>query len=343
MERSDRGGWPRSSSGRDRDRERDRDPYSNYKREQERKAERRNRRSRSRSPERRRHLSNRHEPPPRSFTSRGHDRKGIREYSPEPVRKPSLAKQYDSLFENADWYNGLKPAAAAPEAAPAASSAAASAESKPASEATTQELLDDIAAQKQRMLEQFLHGLPAAAASTSAAEAAPAAAPTVAASSSSTTDSGSGTLEPSPGALKLRSFMDEIGAEASPDCGTAVFAAAGAPSTAAQSGDGAAPASEEDVSPKRKRGPRLRLHEMRVSHVLSCLRRLGLEQYAPAFEQSQVDGTMCDFLDSELLEFQLGVTEPSHRHKFLQWVASMQKPGEDDAPAHFDRLGSQGF
>ena len=82
---------------------------------------------------------------------------------------------------------------------------------------------------------------------------------------------------------------------------------------------------------------------MRVSHVLSCLRRLGLEQYAPAFEQSQVDGTMCDFLDSELLEFQLGVTEPSHRHKFLQWVASMQKPGEDDAPAHFDRLGSQGF
>ena len=52
----------------------------------------------------------------------------------------------------------------------------------------------------------------------------------------------------------------------------------------------------------------LRLQEMRVCHVLSCLRRLGLQQYTPAFERNNVDGVMCDFLDDELLEFQLGVS-----------------------------------
>ena len=67
--------------------------------------------------------------------------------------------------------------------------------------------------------------------------------------------------------------------------------------------------------------------EMRVSHVLSCLRRLGLPQYCAAFERCGIDGHMCDFLDEELLEFQLGVAEPAHRRRFLEWCESMQPPG----------------
>ena len=57
--------------------------------------------------------------------------------------------------------------------------------------------------------------------------------------------------------------------------------------------------------------------------IAQCLAR-----YADAFEQSKVDGYMCDFLDEELLELKLGVAEPEHRRIFLDWVEQMQRPGE---------------
>ena len=77
---------------------------------------------------------------------------------------------------------------------------------------------------------------------------------------------------------------------------------------------------------QRKRGRRLRLREMRVRHVRSCLSRLKLEQYAHAFEVHAIDGYMCDFLDDDLLEHQLGMRQEEHRKRFLAWVAQMQIP-----------------
>jgi len=65
---------------------------------------------------------------------------------------------------------------------------------------------------------------------------------------------------------------------------------------------------------------------MKVAHVLKCLQRLGMSQYASAFERSEIDGYMCDFLDEELLELQLGVANTEHRRRFLAWVDSMQHP-----------------
>uniref|UniRef100_A0A7S0IZV1 SAM domain-containing protein n=1 Tax=Calcidiscus leptoporus TaxID=127549 RepID=A0A7S0IZV1_9EUKA len=67
-------------------------------------------------------------------------------------------------------------------------------------------------------------------------------------------------------------------------------------------------------------GRRWRLGEMGVRHVVKTLRALALEQYAAAFVRHGVDGFMCDFLDDELLECQLGMYHPEHRQRFLQWV-----------------------
>ena len=75
-----------------------------------------------------------------------------------------------------------------------------------------------------------------------------------------------------------------------------------------------------------RRGRRLRLHEMRVRHVLSCLARLKLEQYSASFEAHGIDGYMCDFLDDSILQHQLGMRVEEHRKRFLQWVEQMQVP-----------------
>lgn len=301
-------------------------------------------------------------------------------------RAPSLASQYDSLFEGADWYN------ARPDADEAKQSLRKSPvpvqDKSSAGPAATEQLLDDIAAQKQRMLEEFLHGLPPSVAPAPAAAPAAAAPSVTKAAAESTVPSspaahaqtsgggnGSGAAKEgggtsvdgelraaagpdgapalsneSPRSQLVRSFMSELAGDAStaaaPACAslaelTAVAGAATASAAASalacppMRSSGAQPhssaaASQQDgstVAPHR-RGPRLRLQEMRVCHVLSCLRRLGLQQYAPAFERSNVDGAMCDFLDDELLEFQLGVSDPAHRHRFLAWVAQMQWPGD---------------
>ena len=125
-----------------------------------------------------------------------------------PTIAPRVSPRYDSLFEGADWYNGLPAAGAlgaaadkAPAAAGAAGAAAAAAKAPAAAAAkagkaaasgkagsasgtaasadaggapaaapaAVDAVLDDIAAQKQRMLDQFLCTLPSAPPSTAAA------------------------------------------------------------------------------------------------------------------------------------------------------------------------------
>ena len=61
-----------------------------------------------------------------------------------------------------------------------------------------------------------------------------------------------------------------------------------------------------------------------MTHVLSCLRRLHLDQYTSAFERCGIDGRMCELLDDELLEFQLGVNDIEHRRTFMHWILTMQ-------------------
>ena len=50
----------------------------------------------------------------------------------------------------------------------------------------------------------------------------------------------------------------------------------------------------------------------RAPDVGVCFRRCG------------VDGAMCDLLDDELLEHQMGMAEMEHRQRFLVWVEAMQ-------------------
>ena len=92
--------------------------------------------------------------------------------------------------------------------------------------------------------------------------------------------------------------------------------------------------SSEDASrpkaQKGKQGRLLRLEEMRVPHVLSCLNRLGLGRHAPAFERHQVDGPFLDLMDEDLLHHQLGVSAPDERSRFLQWLSKMRR----DAPGN---------
>ena len=288
----------------------------------------------------------------------------MREYSPEPARPrpPSIVSQYDSLFEGADWYNGLKPAAdqkAGAEQKPGESAAsAASAEAAAASSGSVAETPEEIAAQKQRMLEEFLGMLPAVGEPTGTPQADAAAEPEAAAKPAAPapqSDSGGGSShcvatasvaqtqvaspQASPGSQLVRSFMSGL-AGASPATSNApsgcqldasLASAASPPPLPAQPSHSASAvgADGRQLEPRPRRGPRLRLHEMRVTHVASCLRRLGLARYADAFGRCSINGYMCDFLDEELLELQLGVAEPEHRRIFLEWVEQMQRPGEE--------------
>ena len=330
----------------------------------------RRRRSRSRSPPprrspprepREREGRDRRSPPRRERSPPRRDRHGrsMREYSPEPARPrpPSIVSQYDSLFEGADWYNGLKPAAdqkAGAEQKPGESAAsAASAEAAAASSGSVAETPEEIAAQKQRMLEEFLGMLPAVGEPTGTPQADAAAEPEAAAKPAAPapqSDSGGGSShcvatasvaqtqvaspQASPGSQLVRSFMSGL-AGASPATSNApsgcqldasLASAASPPPLPAPPSHAAVGA--DGLERRRRSGPRLRLHEMRTTHVVSCLRRLGLARYADAFEESKVDGYMCDFLDEELLELKLGVAEPEHRRIFLDWVEQMQRPGE---------------
>lgn len=251
--------------------------------------------------------------------------------------------RYDSLFENSEWYNASKAAANEKRAQSAPSAARVAAPASAAAPAGTSQQLD-ILAQK-RMLEEFLTGLPICDTGDSAAAPSPAsvastasvapASVTVNALSGSECASGSSeikssaTMQESPGAQLVRSFMSEMSSPADDAArggalDSSLEAAAARPLIAEASDAGTAATHQAHDVKKRRSGPRLRLHEMRVSHVLSCLRRLGLEQYAPAFERCSVDGGMCDLLDEELLQFQLGVSDPAHRRTFLQWVDTMQ-------------------
>ena len=62
---------------------------------------------------------------------------------------------------------------------------------------------------------------------------------------------------------------------------------------------------------------------MKVSHVLSCLRRLDLAQYTPSFAREAIDGEVLGYLDDQLLQFQLGMADEGHRRRLLDWVDSM--------------------
>ena len=365
--------------------------------------------------------------------------KSMREYSPErKPHKPSLGSQcvsqpppfscasealricpsdracacrhchrYDSIFEGADWYDGLTPAA---DEQPTSS--------VPASAAPAAATSDDIATQKKRMLDEFLgsmasgnmasgsmasgNGAPAPVATSTAAPvaAAPAtavpppvpAAPAPTAASlpaatggdvcSSSAAGGASVASPaspapsgvtspapspsaSPGARLVKSFMSELSELASivqkttseviadsvrsqelecsfdaPRVSAAGRVATGAPAAAALVAGAptvaatAAAAKYPLSSPTDPSRPfkRLRLHEMRVRHVLSCLRRLGLQQHCAAFEACKVDGGMCDLMDEELLRHQIGMSDPSHRKLWLQWVSSMQPPAGCSRP-----------
>jgi hypothetical protein len=56
--------------------------------------------------------------------------------------------------------------------------------------------------------------------------------------------------------------------------------------------------------------------------VVAWLRGLGLEQYAPAFHDNDVDGEVLPALTSEDL-ISIGVTSVGHRRKLLGAIASL--------------------
>jgi predicted ATPase/class 3 adenylate cyclase len=80
--------------------------------------------------------------------------------------------------------------------------------------------------------------------------------------------------------------------------------------------------------------------------VVAWLRGLGLEQYAPAFRDNDVDGEVLSALTSEDL-ISIGVTSVGHRRKLLAAIASlgaappgatvMEAPRDAPAPAHAER------
>jgi class 3 adenylate cyclase/predicted ATPase len=80
--------------------------------------------------------------------------------------------------------------------------------------------------------------------------------------------------------------------------------------------------------------------------VVAWLRGLGLEQYAPAFRDNDVDGEVLPALTSDDL-ISIGVTSVGHRRKLLAAIASlgaappattiMEAPRDPPAPAHAER------
>ena len=59
--------------------------------------------------------------------------------------------------------------------------------------------------------------------------------------------------------------------------------------------------------------------------VVAWLRGLGLEQYAPAFRDNDVDGEVLPALTSDDL-ISIGVTSVGHRRKLLAAIASLAAP-----------------
>ena len=57
--------------------------------------------------------------------------------------------------------------------------------------------------------------------------------------------------------------------------------------------------------------------------VVAWLRRLGLEQYAPAFRDNDVDGEVLSELTSDDL-ISIGVTSVGHRRKLLAAIAALR-------------------
>lgn len=230
---------------------------------------------------------------------------------------------------------------------------------RPASVAAAAPVLDDvlqaIAEQKKKMLQDFLRNVPTAASSDVAS--APAAAVQEqkqaadrtnisARKESCTSHPESPQAEPSqamptesPRAQLVRSFMSELESPREASRDVEAITAMVDPHRGPAAAQSSCSSSEPCVSPKkRKHGRRLRLHEMRVRHVLSCLGRLDLGQYASAFESSGIDGVMCDFLDHDLLKNLLGMQREEHRLRFLQWVAQMQPPPASAAPPGLGRM-----
>ena len=66
--------------------------------------------------------------------------------------------------------------------------------------------------------------------------------------------------------------------------------------------------------------------------VAAWLRGLGLEQYAPAFRDNEIDGEVLPELTAEDLK-ELGVTSVGHRRKLLDAIAAL---GADAAAAVSD-------
>ena len=290
---------------RERARERERERY----RERDRMRERDTRR-RAPSPERwRRHGPLRSPSPERrsrrrspSPEGRGAKRRKWRSPSPErrPAKPPSIAAQYDDLFKGMDWYtgaDGAKPGGTR-AAAEEGSSPDAGSSSADVARADEPESPRTVEASKESLLLDFLSGI--------GAEAEPA--------------------EPAPAAEPATSGAPVIGPSIGP-VGPAHDAAAPRQSADAAAVAAARPAGARLASASGgRRGRRWRLHEMVGAQVGKVLRRLGLGVHAAAFERDGIDGGMCDFLDDEMLEHQLGMGE-EHRRVFLRWVESMRPPG----------------
>jgi len=331
----------------ERHRERER-PRERERRERESEREAYLRRMRAR--ERERDAQRRRSPSP--------DRRRKRR-SPSPDRRPrpsALVSQYDDLFAGAEWYKGLSDGPAAQGGGEKGASAS---EERPASPeagevepdeepAPAAESVEEL---KHRLLFGFLSELPEVEAAPSAAAAAPGIASEPAASpkgegaaacakrteAASDTDSSNGRGDESGVARSCEVSMPTAGTD-----GPAAQTAAGKVAAAnRESGLACAPCeaylrltagtdgamTREPCGPsgphgrvRLRTGKRWRLCEMGVRHVVKTLRALALEQYATAFVRHGVDGFMCDFLDEELLEWQLGMRHPEHRQRFLQWV-----------------------
>ena len=71
--------------------------------------------------------------------------------------------------------------------------------------------------------------------------------------------------------------------------------------------------------------------------IADWLRRLGLEQYAPAFTANDIDAEILPDLTAEDLTG-LGVTSIGHRRKLLAAVAALRAPVQ---PAPVARRGAQ--
>ena len=60
--------------------------------------------------------------------------------------------------------------------------------------------------------------------------------------------------------------------------------------------------------------------------IAAWLRGLGLEQYAPAFSDNDVDGEVLSDLTADDL-ISIGVMSVGHRRKLLAAIAALRKPG----------------